>query len=113
MSLPPAASINEERIARFKQRISDTLAQEDLSQFHAMLEQIQIEQNVAPLDIAAALAKLLQGNAPLLLDKVITRERSVGKRERFDKKSKSERHDAEKPKPHPGKQAPPERQHSD
>jgi len=112
MDLPTADSINDERITRFKQRISDTLAQEDLSLFHSMLEQYQREQNVAPLDIAAALAKLLQGNAPLLLDKNITRERSEGKRERFEKKPKPERHDAEKPRPHPGKLAPPEKQHS-
>jgi ATP-dependent RNA helicase DeaD len=111
MNLPTADSINEERIGRFKQRISDTLAQEDLSLFHSMLEQYQHEQNVPPLDIAAALAKLLQGNAPLLLDKTVTRERSAGKRERFEKKAKPERHDEEYRGPRSDRKLPPEKQH--
>lgn len=71
VNLPTTESINNERIARFKQRISETLANEDLVLFNNILEQYQRETSLPPLDIAAALAKLLQGDVPLLLDKNI------------------------------------------
>jgi ATP-dependent RNA helicase DeaD len=113
MNLPTTDSINEERIARFKQRISDTLAQEDLGLYHSMLEQYQREQNATPLDIAAALAKLLQGNAPLLLDKSVTREHGAGKRDRFEKKPKPERSVAINRTSHKDMKIPVEKRHSE
>ena len=59
--------INDQRIARFKQRITDTLASENLDFYHQLMEQYEAEHNVPGLEIAAALARLVQGNAPLLL----------------------------------------------
>ena len=56
-------------IAKFKQDISDTLATEELGLFYQMIEQYQQEHNVPALEIAAALALLLQGNSPFLLQK--------------------------------------------
>ena len=67
MQLPSTQLINDKRIARFKQSISDTLAQEDLSLFAQLIEQYQQEHNVPALDIAAALARQAQGKQPLLL----------------------------------------------
>jgi ATP-dependent RNA helicase DeaD len=67
MQLPSTDMVNNRRIDRFKQRISDTIAEEDLSLFRDLLTQYQKEHEVDPLDIAAALAKLAQGNAPFLL----------------------------------------------
>jgi ATP-dependent RNA helicase DeaD len=67
MELPSTETINNQRIARFTQRITDTLAGEDLVFFHQVIEQYQHEHNVPALEIAAALAKLAQGNTPLLL----------------------------------------------
>ncbi|MGI9288565.1 MAG: DEAD/DEAH box helicase [Pseudomonadales bacterium] len=67
MELPSTESINDRRIARFKQRISDTLANEQLSQFSKLIEQYQQEHDVPALEIAAALAHLMQGDTPLLL----------------------------------------------
>jgi ATP-dependent RNA helicase DeaD len=67
MELPSTELINDKRIARFKQRISDTLANEDLAFFSQLVEQYQQEHNVPALEIAAALACMLQGDTPLLL----------------------------------------------
>jgi ATP-dependent RNA helicase DeaD len=67
MELPSTELINDKRIATFKQRISDTLANEDLAFFSQLVEQYQQEHNVPALEIAAALASMLQGNTPLLL----------------------------------------------
>jgi len=67
MDLPSTELINDQRIARFKQRITDTLATENLGLFPQLVEQYQQEHNVPAMEIAAALAHLLQGDTPLLL----------------------------------------------
>ncbi|MDP7155986.1 MAG: DEAD/DEAH box helicase [Arenicellales bacterium] len=66
MELPSTELINDKRIAKFKQRITDTLATDQLGLFYQMVEQYQQEHNVPALEVAAALAKLLQGDAPFL-----------------------------------------------
>ena len=67
MELPSTDMVNNRRIEKFKQRISDTLAEEDLALFRGLIEQYRDEHDVDPLDIAAALAKQVQGRAPFLL----------------------------------------------
>ena len=67
MQLPTTDMVNNRRIEKFKQRLSDTIADEDLSLFRDLLAQYQQEHDVDALDIAAALAKQVQGNAPFLL----------------------------------------------
>lgn len=67
MELPSTEIINDKRIARFMQRITDTLGNEDLTLFTQLIEQYQQEHNVPAEDIAAALASLVQGDTPLLL----------------------------------------------
>jgi ATP-dependent RNA helicase DeaD len=67
MELPSTELINDQRIVKFKQRITDTLANENLAMFNAMIEQYQQEHNVPAMDIAAALAQLIQGDTPFLL----------------------------------------------
>lgn len=67
MELPSTELINDKRIEQFKQAISDTLANEDLKLFASLIEQYQQDHNVPALEIAAALARLVQGDTPLLL----------------------------------------------
>lgn len=67
MDLPSTELINDKRIEKFKQRITDTLATEELGVFYQLIEQYQQEHNVPALEVAAALAQLLQGDAPFLL----------------------------------------------
>lgn len=90
MELPSTEIINNKRIANFKQKISDTLATEELGMFYQMIEQFQQEHNVPALEISAALAHLLQGKTPLLLQhkpiKDVTRE--WGESERAPRKER-------------------------
>ncbi len=78
MGLPSTEIINNKRIARFKQNITDTLASEELSFFSQLIQQYEIEHDVTALEIGAALAKLVQGDEPLLMSppkKVSDRDR--------------------------------------
>ena len=67
MQLPSVDAVNDQRVNKFKQRIADTLAAGELGVFQQMIEQYEREQNVPALEIAAALAKLVQGEEPFLL----------------------------------------------
>ncbi len=68
MQLPSTADINDKRIVQFKQNITDAIAAEEENGFYLQLvEQYHQEHNVPAIEIAAALAKLLQGDVPLLL----------------------------------------------
>lgn len=69
MELPSTELINDQRISRFKQNISDTLAKEELDFYHKIIEQYEQEHDIPAIEIAAALAKLVQGDEPLLLKK--------------------------------------------
>jgi ATP-dependent RNA helicase DeaD len=67
MELPSTELINDQRIAKFKQRITDTLANEELELFTSLIEQYEQEHNVPAQEVAAALARLLQGDTPFLM----------------------------------------------
>ncbi|RJP29288.1 MAG: DEAD/DEAH box helicase [Candidatus Omnitrophota bacterium] len=67
MVLPTAEAINDKRINLFKERITDTLAMEEVGFYYQLLEQYHQEYNVPALEIAAALAKMAQGDKPFLL----------------------------------------------
>jgi ATP-dependent RNA helicase DeaD len=87
MAMPSTVDINASRVSRFKQRIADTLAAGNNSFFENMITELQQETEVDSIQIAAALAKLLQGDEPLLLTDSPKRER----RERDDSRSDRER----------------------
>ncbi len=79
MELPSTEVINDKRISKFKQRITDTLANEDLSMFAQLVEQYEQEHNVPAIEIASALAHLLQGEIPLLLQNKPQRRDNKGR----------------------------------
>jgi len=68
MQMPTAKDINLQRVLRFKQRIRDSLANERNELYYQLLTEVQQEESAEPLEIAAALAALLQGDEPLLLE---------------------------------------------
>jgi len=68
MRLPSVEAVNDQRIARFKQRITDTLGADDLGVFRQLIEQFEAERDVPAIEIAAALARMVQGDRPLLLE---------------------------------------------
>ena len=67
MPLPDSKQINAVRRDRFKARIADVLAGSKLDEYRQMVAEFQHESNADPLDIAAALARLVQGETPLLV----------------------------------------------
>jgi ATP-dependent RNA helicase DeaD len=67
MNLPSIADVNEQRVTKFKQRITAAVEAGESTAFRELIEEIEREQNVPAIEIAAALASLLQGGAPLLL----------------------------------------------
>ena len=102
MELPSTEIINDKRIAQFKQRITDTLANDDLSLFSQLIEQYQHEHNTPAVEIGAALAKLLQGNTPLLLQNKPVRKPKREKKTSQDKAPRSEQDNRQSDAPEKG-----------
>jgi len=75
MEMPSTEVINSRRIEQFKQTITDTLASEDLTLYTDLVEQYQLEHDVPAQVIASALAKMVHGTEPLLLQNKPVRER--------------------------------------
>lgn len=68
IELPSAKMINEQRVESFKQKITETLSNQNLSIFEKLVEDYQkTNESTDPIKIAAALALIAQGKEPLLL----------------------------------------------
>ena len=105
MQLPSVEVVNDVRIGKFKQRITDMLAQGDLGQFQQLIEQYEQEHNVPAVEIAAALARIAQGDQPLLLAPPPKREKyEPAARERAERTAPRERagHEKRPPAGHEG-----------
>ena len=68
MHLPSTVEINNNRVERFKARIIEALEMDDLDFYQDIVQQIENEQNVPAIEIAAATARLLQGDVPFFLE---------------------------------------------
>ncbi len=84
LQLPSTEVVNNQRIAKFKQKISDTLAAGELAFMQGLIEQYQQEHDVPAVEIAAALAQLSIGDKPLLMkpDRASSASRKDDKRPR-------------------------------
>lgn len=107
MTLPTIADVNTHRISKFKQQISDALTKTDLSVYRSIVEQYETEHNVPAVEIAAALARIAQGDSPLLLETPKQTERGEWERraeargERPAREARSEPHRSKIPAPKP------------
>ncbi len=81
MNLPSVDAVNERRVAKFVERIEGALASTDLSVFRELVERYEQEKNVPAVEIAAALAQMVQGKTPLLLAQPVRPERAFEPRE--------------------------------
>lgn len=80
IDIPTVADINEARVRRFKQRITDVSADQDLTIYKDMIAQYA-EESGKPMEmIAAALAEMSQNGRPFLL-----KERPKKQRERSER----------------------------
>ncbi|HSW37909.1 MAG TPA: DEAD/DEAH box helicase [Acidobacteriota bacterium] len=91
MKLPSTEAINNQRLARFNQRITDTLAAGDTEFFAGLMDRYCNAHNVPPLDVAAALARMLQGDKPLLLEDKPGKAASASGEETSGKKPRTKR----------------------
>lgn len=113
MKLPTTNDINEQRLQRFKDRITETLDNADLALYQDLLMEYQQEHDCDPLAMAAALAALVQGDTPLLLKdepRPQREERDFDRRERGERGERQNRprkqRTAEDNKPRPLKNHP-------
>ena len=67
MELPTVKTINNKRIEKFKQKITDALSTNELEFYINLIEEYAVEHNVSHIEIAAALSKLNQGGKDFLL----------------------------------------------
>jgi len=77
MQLPTVDAVNDHRVSKFMDRISQTLAAGDMDFYRDLLQRYEGENNVPAIDIAAALAKLMQGDTPFLLTPPVRERRDV------------------------------------
>ena len=75
MELPSLEAIKGVRIAKFHQKITETLAAGGLEPYEQIVLDYEREHNVPPLEIASALARLAQGEEP---SKVISAKPAAG-----------------------------------
>ena len=112
MKLPTVEAVNDQRIAKFKQRISDTLAVGGLELFQQLIEQYEQEHDVPAVEIAAALARIAQGERPLLLE-APARERASRETDGNAPVARERRHDARSTRGHEAGEHAPRRSHED
>ena len=93
MELPSTEMINDKRIARFFQNITDVINQEDSKFFLDLIEQYQNKHDTPAIEIAAALAKIQQGDQPLLLKNQPTKSINLDSGSRREKSDRGDRGD--------------------
>jgi len=91
MELPSTEIINNNRISKFTQLITDTLATEELEFYTGLLEKYEHEHDVSFLEIAAALAKISQGDKPLLLKDRPKKKERIERHEKGSRREKGSR----------------------
>ena len=87
MSMPTAEVINQERIQRFKQSITNALEVNDNQLFRKIIEEYQNETGHSAISIATALARLSKGSEPFLV--VSEKKKEKSKPNGFGKARKS------------------------
>lgn len=75
MQLPTIKDVNEQRILKFKDTLANAVRGGAGKLFQPLIEEIEHEQNLPAVEIAAALAGLLQGPAPFLLTSTLDTSR--------------------------------------
>ncbi len=67
MKMPTVADVNELRVVKFKEKITAAVLSGAGKEFQSLLEQVESEGNIPAIEIAAALASMVQGSTPLFL----------------------------------------------
>jgi ATP-dependent RNA helicase DeaD len=94
MELPSTQDINANRVVRFKERLIEAAQQNDIQFYEEMIAQIENEHNIPAIELAAGLARLLQGDVPFFLDEKAQRDSRAfddAPRQRSERSSRPER----------------------
>ncbi|SHF54560.1 ATP-dependent RNA helicase CsdA [Microbulbifer donghaiensis] len=84
LELPSAAQVNSARMQRFRERITGTMEGDtDLAPYRQLVEEYLAQTEADPLDVAAALAAMAQGDQPLLIKEQERPQRE--RKERWDR----------------------------
>ncbi|CEA08940.1 ATP-dependent RNA helicase DeaD [Arthrobacter saudimassiliensis] len=95
MPLPSVDVVNNKRLAKFAERITETLASQDLTVFRDLVNSYVADHaDVTAEEVAAALALMAQNGRPLLLEELPQaparqRDRAEGKRDSFNSRGPS------------------------
>ncbi|MCC7199632.1 MAG: DEAD/DEAH box helicase [Gammaproteobacteria bacterium] len=113
MSLPTVHDVNKRRVAKFKERLTAAMASPSIETYRPVIEEFVRETDTDAMDIAAALASLIQGDSSLLLGerrdeapKAAQPERERSERgERSDRGERGDRdrHEPEQRRPRRGR----------
>ncbi len=102
MSLPTVEDVNVKRVARFRERIGAALEAGAGVPYRTLIETFAHELQVPEVDIAAALAAMVQGKTPLLLQ-----PEAREKREQHAPREQGPRPQRPRPeRPHPARERP-------
>lgn len=93
MLMPTNEDINKHRIESFKNKILEGMETEGLEPYQELISEILSDDSVDPVELCAALAKMVNGNEPLFLD---TTEEEPEQREISDDENSPRRRDREK-----------------
>ncbi|MGJ4728991.1 DEAD/DEAH box helicase, partial [Luteimonas sp. SDU101] len=91
MQLPSVETVNERRMGKFMDRITGALDSPDLALYRDLVERYEREHNVPAAEIAAALARVVQGDTPLLIAAPPARrdrDEGRGPRERIERRER-------------------------
>lgn len=91
MKMPSTEDINQHRMTKFKERIRETMMGEELEIYVNLVNELIEEDSADPLELAAALAKLVQGDQPLLLDDSIPEPASDRAGREFERRDFNDR----------------------
>ncbi|PQZ96166.1 ATP-dependent RNA helicase [Arthrobacter sp. MYb227] len=73
MHLPSVDAVNDKRLAKFADKIGETISSQDLTVFRNLVEKFSAEhEDIDEVEIAAALAHMAQGGRPLLMQELPT-----------------------------------------
>lgn len=99
MQMPSVSEINETRLQKFKARVVEALDDETDSLFYTLLKEVEQETDKDALEIAAALAAMVQGKTPLLLNEAKQKkaERSTRPLREGDRQAETRKHRNERP----------------
>lgn len=98
MELPSTQDINQNRIVRFKDKIVNAVQEGDLKLYQEMIESIESENNIPAIELAAALAKVMQGDVPFFLDDKPIKQGRFDERSDRDSRPSRDRDNTRRPK---------------